>query len=245
MHYDKAKFNMYSQNGEDGIINVLLNELQIQPQNCWCVDVGAYDGVKYNNVRSLINRDSNAIMIEPSIVGGECEPKYSELKNLPDKFSKVVALNFMVVPDSFTNEQIKYSMNYLVDMEKACGIHREEELIADTLDNILNNTKTPKDYDILNIDTDSCDHEIWQSHKEYNPRIVIIEINSSIPPDSNEDRRHGSPSFNYSVGVANDLGYSAVCHTGNMIYVRNDLVDKLSIPKTLINSVELFNRSWL
>ena len=245
MYYDKVKFNMYSQNGEDGVINVLLGELGLIPDNCWCVDVGAYDGVKYSNVRSLINRDSNAIMIEPSIVGGECEPKYSELKNLPDKFSKVVALNYMVVPDSFTEDHIKSSIDYLMDMEKKCGVDREEQLPYDTLDNILNSTKTPKDYDILNIDTDSCDHEIWQSHKEYNPKIVIIEINSSIPLDSNEDRRHGSPSFNYSVGVANQLGYSAVCHTGNMIYVRNDLVDKLSIPKTLINSVELFNKGWL
>jgi len=245
MYYDKHKFNMYSQNGEDGVLFRLMSELEIKPDSSWCVDVGAYDGVKYSNVRCLINKNSNAVMIEPSIVGGDCEPKYNELKELPNKFPKVVALNFMVVPDSFTNEQIKSSINYLVDMEKACGIHREEELIADTLDNILNNTKTPKDYDILNLDTDSCDHEIWQSHKEYSPKIVIIEINSSIPLDSDEDRRHGSPSFNYSIGVANDLGYSAVCHTGNMIYVRNDLVDELSIPKTLINSSELFNRSWL
>jgi hypothetical protein len=36
-----------------------------------------------------------------------------------------------------------------------------------------------------------------------------------------------------------------VCHTGNMIYVRNDLLINLSIPKQLLNSVNLFNRGWL
>jgi len=31
-------------------------------------------------------------------------------------------------------------------------------------------------------------------------------------------------------------------HTGNMIYVRNDLINKLSIPVNMINSLDLFDR---
>mgnify|MGYP003111890375 FL=1 len=246
MYYDKAKFSMYSQNGEDGILNRLMQELGVRLQSSWSVDVGAYDGISYSNILSLINQEGNAILIEPCMVGGGCEPKYSKLKELPQKFPKVTTINCAVVPETFTEEKINEIIGYLVSMENNCGVNREEEMKADTLDSLLEDTKLPEDYDVLNIDTDiSSDHEIWQSHKKYKPKIVVIEINSSISPESDIEMDAGSPSFNLSLKIGNELGYSLVCHTGNMIYVRNDLLDKLSIPKSLINSVELFNRSWL
>ena len=112
------------------------------------------------------------------------------------------------------------------------------------LDKILDKTKIPEDYDVLNIDTDNCDHPIWEHHKNYKPKIVIIEVNSSIPPTSMEEGS-GTSSFSHSLSVAKGLGYSLVCHTGNMIYVRDDLIGRLSIPAELVNNVALFNRSWL
>lgn len=40
----------------------------------------------------------------------------------------------------------------------------------------------PKDFDILSIDIDSCNYQVWASIKEYSPKIVIIEVNSYLPP---------------------------------------------------------------
>ena len=54
--------------------------------------------------------------------------------------------------------------------------HRESK---SSLDNLLNNTKLPKNFDLLSIDIDSFDLEVWESLDNYNPKIVIIEINSS------------------------------------------------------------------
>ena len=236
--------NMYSQNGEDGVLLRLSNELDIAFSSSWCVDVGAYDGISYSNVRQFINQGSNAVMIEPSIVGGICEPKFEQLKHLPETFPNVIAFNYAVIPSSYSEEDKNQSINAIQNNDSNCGKKREEKLEGMEIDEILDKTEIPEDYDVLNIDTDTCDHEIWQDHEKYKPKIVVIEIESSIPPDSTEQGENIS-SFSHSLKIAKEKGYSLVCHTGNMIYVRNDLVDRLSIPKELINSVELFNRSWL
>jgi len=242
--YDKFRSNIYSQNGEDGVLDVILKELEIEPSTSWSVDVGAYDGISYSNVRNLIDKGANAVMIEPSIVGGICEPKFEQLKHLPETFPNVIAFNYAVIPSSYSEEEKKQSISAIENNDSDCGKQREEKLEGMEIDEILDNTEIPEDYDILNIDTDRCDHPIWIDHKKYKPKIVIIEIESSIPPNSIEQGGSLS-SFSYSLSIAKEKGYSLVCHTGNMIYVRNDLVDRLSIPKELINSAELFNRSWL
>lgn len=51
-----------SQNGEDGIIEKVLDI--IGTKNKWCVDVGAFDGYKYSNTYSLISCGWSSISIE-------------------------------------------------------------------------------------------------------------------------------------------------------------------------------------
>tara|TARA_Y100001973_G_scaffold26046_1_gene39112 strand:- start:6221 stop:6958 length:738 start_codon:yes stop_codon:yes gene_type:complete len=243
-YYDRVRNNVYSQNGEDGVLNVLMQELEIKPSTLWCVDVGAYDGISYSNVRRLIDEGAHAVMIEPSIVGGIGEPKFEDLQNLPKQFPNVIALNYAVIPSFYTEEEKKRMINGIEDNDIKYGKERKEKLEGMEIDEILIKTEIPEDYDILNIDTDTCDHFIWKDHKKYKPKIIIIEIESSIPPDSTKEVG-GMFSFSQSLALAKEKEYSLVCHTGNMIYVRDDLVDRLSIPQELINSVELFNRSWL
>tara|TARA_R100000231_G_scaffold46133_1_gene39597 strand:- start:4189 stop:4926 length:738 start_codon:yes stop_codon:yes gene_type:complete len=243
MYYYPARKNVYSQNGEDGVLHQLIVELGLIPSNMWCVDVGAYDGTSYSNVYRFIEQNANAVMIEPSIVGGACESKFEKLKELPDRFPKVIPLNYAVIPNSFSKEKRDGTISSIENNDANCGKKRETPLIGKSLDEILSETNIPDDYDILNIDTDKFDHEIWSEYTG-NPKIVIIEINSSINPESNEKGSDVS-SFSYSLNLARKKGYSLICHTGNMIYVRDDLLEKLSIPSELINTVSLFNRNWL
>ena len=243
MYYDSKRKNIYSQNGEDGVLHQLIIELGLTPSNMWCVDVGAYDGISYSNVYRLIEQNANAVMIEPSIVGGICESKFEKLKELPDRFPKVIPLNYAVIPNSYSKEEKEGSISYIENNDANCGKTRETPLIGKTLDEILSETSIPDDYDILNIDTDRCDHEIWSEYTG-NPKIVIIEIDSSIDPESSKNGS-GLSSFSNSLGLAKMKGYSLICHTGNMIYVRDDLIGRLSIPSELVNNIALFNRSWL
>jgi hypothetical protein len=48
------------------------------------------------------------------------------------------------------------------------------------LDNIFSKTDIPKDFSFLSIDVDGNDYHIWDSLKEYRPKLVIIEFNPSI-----------------------------------------------------------------
>jgi hypothetical protein len=64
---DYASFanNVYSQNGEDGIIEALLD--QLPERNSWCVEFGAWDGEQMSNCANLIrNHDYSAVLIEAS-----------------------------------------------------------------------------------------------------------------------------------------------------------------------------------
>lgn len=58
---EKAK-NIYSQNGEDGILEEIFK--RIGAVNMWCLEVGAADGILFSNTRSLIEKGWNAILIE-------------------------------------------------------------------------------------------------------------------------------------------------------------------------------------
>ncbi|KAA0586235.1 hypothetical protein J2848_007101 [Azospirillum lipoferum] len=105
---------------------------------------------------------------------------------------------------------------------------------------ILGTTPMPKDFDILSIDIDSCDYEIWASIKEYAPKIVIIKVNSYLPPVRyiHGGETSGS-SFMAVADLAKEKGYTVVCHTGNAICVRSDLVSALGLPEELIQDPSL------
>ena len=60
--------NVYSQFGEDGIIQAILGELPKETKDGWCVEFGAWDGVHLSNTRNLIeNHDYRAVLIEADI----------------------------------------------------------------------------------------------------------------------------------------------------------------------------------
>ena len=58
-----------------------------------------------------------------------------------------------------------------------------------SLDKILEENNFPIDYDLLSIDIDSNDLEIWESTTKHKPKIVIIEIIQLLP---NVRQRHNA-----------------------------------------------------
>tara|TARA_B110000971_G_C19901910_1_gene450376 strand:+ start:137 stop:889 length:753 start_codon:yes stop_codon:yes gene_type:complete len=117
------------------------------------------------------------------------------------------------------------------------------------LDNVLSKTFLKKDFDILSIDIDSNDLEIWESLSNYLPKIVIIEIESNILPGVIEKYNFENKTFNSftsTIKSATNKGYTAVAHTGNLFFVRNDYLDKVNLEKDLIeNSENLFIYDWV
>ncbi|NWF37231.1 FkbM family methyltransferase [Mariprofundus sp. KV] len=88
----------------------------------------------------------------------------------------------------------------------------------DSLDDILNETGIPKDFDFLSIDVDGNDYHIWDSLKEHRPRLIVIEFNPSIPndivfiQDPNNDLNHGN-SLHAMIELGKAKGYELICTT--------------------------------
>mgnify|MGYP001572617672 CR=1 FL=1 len=52
-----------------------------------------------------------------------------------------------------------------------------------SLDAILREAGAPKDIDLVSIDVDGNDYYLFESLREFSPRVVIIEHNPTIPPE--------------------------------------------------------------
>lgn len=83
------KNNVYSQHGEDGIIEEILKRLSQNNDFQYC-EFGAWDGIHLSNTCALIKKnDCKALLIEPN------KKKYNELcKNFPS--NKIIKLNNFV-----------------------------------------------------------------------------------------------------------------------------------------------------
>lgn len=172
-------------------------------------EFGAWDGIHLSNTYSLAEAGWSGVYIE-----GDAE-KYKDLVTTCSKLpgQKVMPVLAFVSPD----------------------------IPGKRLDDILGKTDIPKDFDILSIDIDSCDYQVWASVKQYSPKIVVIEVNSSFPPPIRyvHGGETSGSSFMAVADLAKEKGYTVVCHTGNVICVRSDLVDALCLPEELIKDPSL------
>lgn len=215
-YYNNSK-NTFSQNGEDGIVEILFNELGVDYNNLNICEYGATDGIHCSNSRKwLLETNAKCLLIESGDYGSDI---FANLLNNTKGYNAICVNSKVGNPDS----NPEYTR----------------------LDTILNNNNFPEDFDLLSVDIDGADHESVYTKGKYNPKIIIIEINSSKDPTNTNLPLHlnnndGGMNFGSSIKWLNQLGYDAVCHTGNMIYVRKDLVGKLSIPTEEINSNSLY-----
>ena len=100
-----------------------------------------------------------------------------------------------------------------------------EELGPNSLTNILKENNVKFDFELLSIDIDGFDYQIWDSLIDFRPKVVIIEINSAIP--EGEEQIHNPPylssSFTSMVKLGKSKGYTPVCHTGNIFFIESSL----------------------
>ncbi len=82
------KKNIFSQNGEDGIIEELFRRIKIK--NRTCCEFGAWDGKHLSNCRRLILDGWKALMIE-----GDRE-RFNDLEKTYDRNGKVICVNRFV-----------------------------------------------------------------------------------------------------------------------------------------------------
>lgn len=140
------------------------------------------------------------------------------------------------------------------DLNKTCEQYknilpicsRVEAEGPNSLDEILADTLIPYDFDILSIDIDSYDYQVWKGFNNYSPKVVVVEINSGVQPtDENHihDETHQGTGFLPMLRLGLEKSYTLVAHTGNLIFVHNDLVEQLNLHT--VDPSSLFLRYWL
>ena len=200
--------NIYSAEGEDGIIEQVFNILDIK--NGFFCEFGAWDGINGSNTRVLLEKGWKGVYIESD----------------PNRFQQCCENT-----KKFTNSVICYnkSISYINERDK--------------LDTILKDTFLPFDFDLLSIDIDSCDYQIWDSLNDYKPKIVVIEIDSSHT-DKVESvyniNKNTTTSFLSMQKLGNSKGYNLICSTGNMFFIRKDI----SFPQTKPYHQNLTYMNW-
>lgn len=215
MELNDFKSNVFSQNGEDGIIEEILKTLNIKEG--WVVEFGAWDGKYLSNTFNLLKDDKfKAVYIEGD------ESRYQDLLKTSEE------MNGCIIP-----------------------ICSYVEPTGDlSLTSILKKTDIPLDFEILSIDVDGIDYHIWSNFEDYHPKLVIIEINSGILPDvefvHSELNRVTGTSFLSMLKLGINKGYTPICHTGNMFFLRNDLLDEIKLNEEYINHPEkMFMYNWI
>jgi hypothetical protein len=100
--------------------------------------------------------------------------------------------------------------------------------------------------DLISLDTDGIDHQLFHGLL-VKPKIAIVEIDSSIPPDQLGFNADGAAGYLEMLRLAQLRDYFLLCHVGNMIFLRNEfasLFPEIDCHPEL-DFEEYFNRSWL
>jgi hypothetical protein len=187
------KRDVFSQTGEDGIIEKILGVLP--DHDSWCVEFGAWDGLLFSNTRHLI-----------------CAKGYSAV------LIEAAEQRFLALQRSYAAYQ-----NRIIALNRYVGFSDD-----DNLDVILGETPVPLDFDLLSIDIDGNDYHVWKRLFRYQPKMVVIEFNHTIPTEvrfiqpANPNINQGS-SLLAMVELAKDKGYELVCVLRyNAFFVRKE-----------------------
>lgn len=117
-----------------------------------------------------------------------------------------------------------------------------------SLDAILAETPLPLDFDLLSMDIDGNDYHVWNSLKNFKPKVVVIEFHCDIsnhiefvqPADMN--RQQGS-SLLSMVKLGKRKGYELICTTkGNAFFVRRKYFELFG---TDDNSIDVIHKEGI
>jgi hypothetical protein len=113
----------------------------------------------------------------------------------------------------------------------------------DHLEGILAQAGAPEDLDLLSIDVDGADYHIWEGLRIWRPKVVVIEINPTMPNHvefvqaRDMSVQHGS-SLRAMTELGRRKGYElAAVTTSNGIFVRDDLFGSLGVEDNALDAL--------
>ena len=115
----------------------------------------------------------------------------------------------------------------------------------DSLDSILKNTPVPRNFDLLSIDIDRNDYHVWEAITYYEPKIVCIEYNPTIPDgvifvQPRDFKLNQGSSLDALVDLGKKEGYELVCVTShNAFFVQADYFCLFGIDDNRVETLRL------
>ena len=163
----------YGQQAED----IQLKRIFQKKKTGFYVDVGCFHPMKYNNTYSLYKKGWTGINID-----------LDEIKIQAFDWFRKRDTN-IVNAVSTTQGEISYWTNGFYsldntvdpDQRKSSKTYIEKKIQADTLTNIIDNTKyKAQEIDLLSIDAEGHDFAVLQSldFDRYNPKVILVESTS-------------------------------------------------------------------
>ena len=103
-----------------------------------------------------------------------------------------------------------------------------------SLDRILERQNIPDDFDLLSIDIDGNDYDVWEAMTRFQPAMVIVEHNMSFPPELKFIDRGGNAFMGSSAAAFTDLaarkGYGLLGSAdANLFYLREPHFSALGV----------------
>lgn len=199
----------------EGIIKAIFEICK--PQNKWCVEVGAMDGMQGSNTLRMIEAGWSSLQIEGDRNQANDAGRYFDLVKNHQDHSYVICHNAFIKPDHFG--------------------------FPDEFSQILKSW-VPENFDFLSLDIDSYDYEVWKA-MSFSPNVIVIECNSEeedfdvVDYDPSfsvkECRFDGYNPIRYggaTVGLLNRLAdykeYDLVCvDKHDAVYIRRGFSDPL------------------
>ena len=225
---------IYSQNGEDGIIDFIFSK--IGTINKFCVEFGVGNGFECNTVYLLEKKGWKGLMMD---YGADQQIQWKDVVKKAWSNRKLSLLN-----------NVKQDMQFLKKMirraKRSSQFKRDikiEKVTAENIQNLFQKYNVPKNFDLLSIDIDFNDYWVWKSIVDYSPRVVIIEYNSSVSPTESrvvpydpEAKWDGTNYFGASLLASRNLGmtkgYTLVgCDSCgvNAFFCKNELLHGIKI----------------
>lgn len=125
------------------------------------------------------------------------------------------------------------------------NIHVQREFVmAENINELFQKYAVPEEFDLLSIDIDGNDLWVWKAlDARYQPRLVIIEYNPTLPPTLNRTIEYDprfiwdkTDYFGASLKALDELalqkGYRLVCCNKmgvNAFFLRQDIIERASI----------------
>lgn len=193
------RYNIYTQDGDDGIIEFILKKVPNIPK--YVVDIGANDGETHSNSRLLIHKYGfGGLLIEPFA------DAHNKLKNLYKNEEKITISNMAV--GEFKKEA--GSINWH-------GHFQDLEMPIVNVNDFFESQNIPTGIGFLSIDIDGHDNEVLAvlDWRQYSPYFVIAEIDSSSDKNLQDQ-----------INIMDRAGYYPLLHIGNVFYCRKDLMSK-------------------